>query len=239
MADENGPIRPRSQAITLPNDHSTHPDYERFTGATGLLFEQAMAQTRMAVCLSDPRQKDDPIVFCNEAFCHMTGYEPHEIVGRNCRFLQGPKTSEEPVAKIRDAVRTEKVVVVELLNYRKDGTEFWSALHLGPIYDEQGELICFFGSQWDVSDIHQARSGAREPNPTRRRWSGSRFTNWRRMRTSMAHCPASARGSMSIGGLRVLEGAGFWSSTGKKAEVPGSKARPQREGPGSALPARC
>ena len=132
-----------------------------FAGATGLLFEQAMAQTRMAVCLTDPRLKDDPIVFCNEAFQQLTGYSEEEIVGRNCRFLQGPDTDERQVAKIRDAIRDEKVVVVELLNYRKDGSSFWNTLHLGPIYDDAGKLKYFFGSQWDVTDIHQSRSEER------------------------------------------------------------------------------
>ena len=134
------------------------PDSDNFAGATGLLFEQAMAQTRMAVCLTDPHQQDQPIVFCNKAFEKLTGYRQDEIIGRNCRFLQGPKTSSEQIAKLRHAVDNEDVLVVELLNYRKDGSTFWNALHLGPIYDEDGELRYFFGSQWDVSDIHLARA---------------------------------------------------------------------------------
>ena len=132
-----------------------------FEGASGLLFEQAMAQTRMAVCLTDPRLDDDPIIFCNEAFQQLTGYREDEIVGRNCRFLQGPDTDQRQVAKIRDAIRDESVVVVELLNYRKDGSSFWNTLHLGPIYDEAGHLKYFFGSQWDVTDIHQSRADER------------------------------------------------------------------------------
>ena len=134
------------------------PDSDNFAGATGLLFEQAMAQTRMAVCLTDPHEQDQPIVFCNKAFEKLTGYRQDEIIGRNCRFLQGPKTSSEQIAKLRHAVENEDVLVVELLNYRKDGSTFWNALHLGPIYDEDGELRYFFGSQWDVSDIHLARA---------------------------------------------------------------------------------
>ena len=132
-----------------------------FDNANGLLFEQAMAQTRMAVCLTDPGLDDDPIVFCNEAFQQLTGYDHDEIVGRNCRFLQGEDTDARQVAKIRDAIREEKVVVIELLNYRKDGSSFWNTLHLGPIYDENGDLKYFFGSQWDVTDIHQSRSDER------------------------------------------------------------------------------
>ncbi|MEM6266037.1 MAG: PAS domain-containing protein [Pseudomonadota bacterium] len=131
---------------------------DRFSGASGVLFEQAMAQTRMAICLCDPHQPDLPIVFANRAFRRLTGYAEEEIVGRNCRFLQGPKTDPEPVARIREAIKNEDVVVVELLNYRKNGTTFWNALHLGPIYDDAGQLVYFFGSQWDVSDVRAARA---------------------------------------------------------------------------------
>jgi PAS domain S-box-containing protein len=125
------------------------------------LFEQAMAQTRMAICLCDPNQADLPIVFANRAFRRLTGYSEDDILGRNCRFLQGPKTDPEPIARIREAIANEDVVVVELLNYRKNGTTFWNALHLGPIYNDKDELVYFFGSQWDVSDVRAARAEER------------------------------------------------------------------------------
>ena len=120
-----------------------------------------MAQTRMAVCLTDPTQEDDPIVFCNQAFEKLTGYSSEEVVGRNCRFLQGARTDPDQVSRIREAIRNEEVVVVEIRNYRKDGTSFWNALHLGPIYGEDGKLKYFFGSQWDVSDVHLAKAEER------------------------------------------------------------------------------
>ena len=134
---------------------------ERFSGASGLLFEQAMAQTRMAICLTDPNQEDDPIVFCNRAFRELTGYDEDEIVGHNCRFLQGPDSDPETVARLRKAVENREVTVVELLNYRKDGTAFWNALHVGPIYDDDDNLKYLFGSQWDVTDVHAARADER------------------------------------------------------------------------------
>lgn len=134
---------------------------DNFSGASGVLFEQAMAQTRMAICLCDPKKPDLPIVFANRAFRELTGYETEEILGRNCRFLQGEATDPEQVAQIRNALKREDVLVVELLNYRKDGTSFWNALHLGPIYNDEGELIYFFGSQWNVSDVRAARTEER------------------------------------------------------------------------------
>lgn len=137
-----------------------HPE-DTFEGASGVLFEQAMAQTRMAICLCDPHVKDMPIVFANRAFRHLTGYDESEIVGRNCRFLQGPESNHEALTRIRTALSNEDVTVVELLNYRKDGTAFWNALHLGPVYDADGKLVYFFGSQWDVSDVRAARADER------------------------------------------------------------------------------
>ncbi|APE42649.1 histidine kinase [Sulfitobacter alexandrii] len=134
-----------------------HAD-DQFSGASGVLFEQAMAQTRMAICLSDPNAEDSPIVFANRAFMELTGYDEAEIVGRNCRFLQGPETDPAAVRRIRTALEKEAVIVVELVNYRKDGEKFWNALHLGPIYNENNELLYYFGSQWDVSDVHAARA---------------------------------------------------------------------------------
>ncbi|WP_281388121.1 PAS domain-containing protein [Qipengyuania soli] len=137
-----------------------HPE-DSFSGSSGVLFEQAMAQTRMAICLTDPYQDDNPIIFANRAFRALTGYEEEEIIGRNCRFLQGPDTAREPVRQLRSAIDTEEVTVVEMLNYRKDGSSFWNALHLGPIYDNDGKLVYYFGSQWDVSDVRAARSEER------------------------------------------------------------------------------
>ena len=164
--EKEGQLRSFDQARSSNNvDKRESP---KFDGATGLLFEQAMAQTRMSVCLTDPHQPDNPIVFCNEAFERLTGYRHQEIVGRNCRFLQGPSTDQQQVARLREAIDEEKVVVVELLNYRKDGSTFWNTLHLGPIYDADGKLKYFFGSQWDVTDIYQSRADERHAKATAR-----------------------------------------------------------------------
>jgi len=145
---------------TAARARAEHPE-DTFAGASGVLFEQAMAQTRMAICLCDPHQSDVPIVFANKAFRQLTGYDDHEIVGRNCRFLQGPRSDRGTLDRIRKAIAEEDVLVVEVMNYRKDGTAFWNALHLGPIYDADGKLVYILGSQWDVSDVRAARADER------------------------------------------------------------------------------
>ena len=121
------------------------------------LFQQSIEQTRMAMVVTDPHQRDNPIVFVNQAFEAMTGYDRSEIVGRNCRFLQGRDTDARAIDRVRHLLETQTVGVVELLNYRKDGTTFWNSLHIGPIYDAEGRLTHFFGSQWDVSEQVAAR----------------------------------------------------------------------------------
>jgi len=115
-------------------------------------FAAAMRATRMAMLITDPRKDDNPIVYCNDAFLKLTGYERSEVVGRNCRFLQGPKTDPAAVDEIRQAVEDRVDISVDLLNYRKDGTSFWNALYISPVIDEDGELQFFFASQLDVTD---------------------------------------------------------------------------------------
>lgn len=120
-------------------------------------FAAAVRATRMPMVITDPEQPDNPIVFCNEAFQKLTGYEHGEIIGRNCRFLQGPGTDAEEVAKVRRAIKAETDVAVDLLNYRKDGSTFWNALYLSPVRDDAGKVVFFFASQLDVTERIQAR----------------------------------------------------------------------------------
>ena len=99
-----------------------------------------------------------PLVFVNEAFQRMTGYAADEILGRNCRFLQGPDTDPAAIDLVRTALATQEDVAVELINYKKDGTPFWNALYLSPVFDGQGELIYFFASQLDVTRRREAEA---------------------------------------------------------------------------------
>ncbi|KQM78188.1 hybrid sensor histidine kinase/response regulator [Xylophilus sp. Leaf220] len=115
------------------------------------IFFAAIETTRMPMLVTDPRQHDNPIVFANRAFISMSGYSSEEIVGHNCRFLQGPDTDAATVAAIREAIEDRREINTEILNYRKDGTSFWNALYVSPVYNQNKELVYFFASQLDVS----------------------------------------------------------------------------------------
>ncbi len=116
-------------------------------------FAAAVRTTRMPMLITDPRQRDNPVVFVNDAFVDLTGYSRGETLGRNCRFLQGPGTNKDDVARVREAVEQRVPIEVELLNYRKDGTTFRNRLLISPVFDG-GELTFFFASQLDVSAHH-------------------------------------------------------------------------------------
>ena len=112
--------------------------------------------------VTDPSQKDNPIVFCNDAFTFMTGYSEDEIVGSNCRFLQGPETDRTVISEVRDAIANRREVSVEVLNYRKNGSTFWNALFVSPVFDADGEVKYFFGSQLDISRRREAEEALHE-----------------------------------------------------------------------------
>ncbi|WP_375456640.1 histidine kinase famiy protein [uncultured Methylobacterium sp.] len=115
------------------------------------IFFAAVETTRMPMTVTDPHQPDNPIIFANQAFVAMSGYGPEELIGRNCRFLQGPETDRDAVTQLRAAIDDGREHSTEILNYRKDGSTFWNALFVSPVYDTDGALMFFFASQLDVS----------------------------------------------------------------------------------------
>ncbi|XP_050366339.1 phototropin-2 isoform X2 [Argentina anserina] len=102
--------------------------------------------------ISDPRIPDCPIIFASDSFLELTEYTREEILGRNCRFLQGPETDQATVEKIRCAIREQREITVQLINYTKSGKKFWNLFHLQPMRDHKGELQYFIGVQLDGSD---------------------------------------------------------------------------------------
>ncbi|KAI4382351.1 hypothetical protein MLD38_008325 [Melastoma candidum] len=102
--------------------------------------------------ITDPRLPDNPIIFASDSFLELTEYSREEILGRNCRFLQGPETDPATVRKIRDAIDNQREVTVQLINYTKSGKKFWNLFHLQPMRDQKGEVQYFIGVQLDGSE---------------------------------------------------------------------------------------
>ena len=114
-------------------------------------FAAALRASRMAMIVTNPRQDDNPIIFANDAFCRLTGYARDEILGRNCRFLQGPDTDPATVVRMRAAIAAAEPIELDIRNYRKDGQPFWNRLLVGPVHDASGVLTHYFASQFDVT----------------------------------------------------------------------------------------
>ncbi len=119
------------------------------------LLAQAVSAASDGIIITDPRLPDNPIIYANPAFYHNTGYLADEVIGRNCRFLQGPDTDSAELDKLRSAIRAQRSIAVTLLNYRKDGKPFWNELAISPVFSAEGELTNFVGIQTDSSERRQ------------------------------------------------------------------------------------
>ena len=112
--------------------------------------------------ITDPRRDDNPIVFANKAFQDLTGYERDEIIGQNCRFLQGPDSDRDAVAKIRDALQAGTDIHIDLLNYRKDGSAFWNELSITPVVNDADQLTYYIGIQKNVTEQVEAQERVKQ-----------------------------------------------------------------------------
>jgi len=115
------------------------------------LANRAIDEAPVGITIADAAQPDNPIVYANEKFSAVTGYDVADALGRNCRFLQGEDTDPEPVAEMRAAIEAADPVTVELRNYRADGTEFWNRVTIAPITDGTGAVTHYVGFQEDVT----------------------------------------------------------------------------------------
>jgi PAS domain S-box-containing protein len=111
---------------------------------------ETIGLTPIASVITNPRRGDNPIEVANPAFCALTGYSEGEIVGRNCRFLAGPATEPWLTEQIRAAIRERRPVLVDILNYRRDGSAFRNGVMVTPLFGADGELAWFLGSQVDL-----------------------------------------------------------------------------------------
>ena len=124
------------------------------------LFE-SVSLSPIATVISNPRRPDNPLEVANAAFCSLTGYAEREILGRNCRFLAGELTEPWVTDRIREAIGSRRPVLVDILNYRQDGSQFRNAVLVSPLFDEEGDLAWFLGSQVELGPDAPAMFDAR------------------------------------------------------------------------------
>jgi PAS domain S-box-containing protein len=119
---------------------------------------EAIGLSPIAMVISNPRRADNPIEAANGAFCDLTGYGEDDIVGRNCRFLAGESTDPSVTEQIRAGIRERRPVLVDIVNYRRDGSPFRNGVMIAPLFGPDGELEWFLGSQVDLGMGHPLES---------------------------------------------------------------------------------
>lgn len=125
-------------------------------------FVHAVESSAVPIAIADPFEPDCPLVFVNDAFLTLTGYTEDEVLGRNCRFLQGPDTRDADRLILKKAVQERQTISHEILNYRKDGTAFWNELHMAPMLDDAGELLYFIATQVDITERVERQAGLQQ-----------------------------------------------------------------------------
>jgi PAS domain S-box-containing protein len=138
----------RALVAFLPLSGTEHADRRRLE----ILRDRAVLATDMSFSITDPQQDDNPLIWVNPSFSKLTGYGYEEVVGRNCRLLQGPNTDAAAVQRIREALWRREPVTEVLVNYRRDGTAFWNQVAISPVFDGDGDLVNFVGVQNDVTE---------------------------------------------------------------------------------------
>ena len=155
----------RADGTTFPGDHAVSlaaqgylvctvrdMSSQRMRESELYLKTRAMDKASVGISISDPSRDDNPLIYVNEHFEWLTGYDAEEVIGRNCRFLQGADTNPETVSLMREAIDAAEPITVELRNYRKDGTEFWNRVTITPIRDEDDAVTNYLGFQEDITE---------------------------------------------------------------------------------------
>ena len=144
----------RPQGVTARPSGSGHTSDDKAAAGIPRVSEElraALSAFQQTFVVSDATRPDHPILYASAGFFNMTGYSSNEVIGRNCRFLQGSGTDPAEIAKIRQALSAGSNYCGRLLNYKKDGTPFWNLLTVAPIKDEDGRVLKFIGMQVEVS----------------------------------------------------------------------------------------
>jgi PAS domain S-box-containing protein len=121
------------------------------------IFESITNVIKAGIVLVDTNKIDMPIVFVNDAFVKMTGYTKEEVIGRNCRFLQGDLQNQAPKNNLRQAIKENKSCEIEIKNFTKEGAPFYNLLNITPLFDDKGKLIYYMGMQFDITNSVEYR----------------------------------------------------------------------------------
>lgn len=153
---EKNVLRPRDEDPLLDSDderpESFGDELRRKEMRRGIDLATTLERIEKNFVITDPRLPDNPIIFASDSFLQLTEYSREEILGRNCRFLQGPETDRATVRKIRDAIDNQTEVTVQLINYTKSGKKFWNLFHLQAMRDQKGDVQYFIGVQLDGTE---------------------------------------------------------------------------------------
>jgi len=124
---------------------------EKDNGLIPQILSAILDECVNGVTLADPDLEDVPIIYANKAFEKLTGYSQKDIIGKNCRFLQGPDREQIERYQIAEAMKNEVPIEVTLRNYRKDGELFYNHLKITPLFDRKGQVIYYLGVQYDIT----------------------------------------------------------------------------------------
>jgi len=124
---------------------------EKDPGLIPQILSKILDSSVNGITLADPDQEDMPLVYVNKAFLDMTGYTMEEVVGKNCRFMQGKEREQEARYKMQEAIKKEQPVEITFRNYRKNGELFFNHLEMSPLFDSSGKLLYYLGVQLDVT----------------------------------------------------------------------------------------
>nr|AML76551.1 putative LOV domain-containing protein [Platycladus orientalis] len=141
---------------TVLNGRCESTDLVRLTPISSSL-SIALSRIQQSFVLAEPHLHDMPIVYASNLFLQLTGYSRDEVLGKNCRFLQGQDTNPADITKIRQSIEVEQSCTVHILNYRKDGSPFWNHLHTAPVRNASGKVAFYVGVQLDVTDIEEEK----------------------------------------------------------------------------------
>lgn len=129
---------------------------------------KALQTAQQNFVISDPSLPDNPIVYASQGFLFLTGYKLDEVLGRNCRFLQGPESDPKAVDRIRQGIERGEDTTVVILNYRKDGTTFWNQFFIAALRDGDGHIVNYLGVQCKVSDEYAQAFLTNDVEPTKK-----------------------------------------------------------------------